>query len=329
MSQPIRVGIMGCASIAQRMVIPAILQSPGLKLVAIASRSLDKAVGHTEKFGGDPLQGYEALLNRDDLDAVYIPLPTGQHHHWAKRALESGKHVLIEKSLATHFAEAEDIVQSARKANLLVKENFMFVYHRQFSLIKNIVASGRLGELRCVRSSFGFPPFADKENIRYQKELGGGALLDAGAYTIKVAHMLRPNTLNVVGSSLHVDPDFGVDIQGGILMEYDDGCVAESAFGFDHFYQCTLELWGSKGRLTAGRIFTAGPGVTPRITVEDANGSEVIDVEEDNHFLNLLNDFSATIGSGNYEAAYSEILTQARTLDEVRRASHPSISARA
>jgi len=327
MSNPIRIGVMGCASIAQRMVIPAIVLSPRYILAAIASRSLLKALLYTQQFGGDPVEGYEALLSRKDIDAVYIPLPTAQHHYWAKRALESGKHVLIEKSLAPNFAEAEDIVQTARTNNLMVKENFMFVYHRQFSMIRTILETGRLGALRCVRSSFGFPPFPDLDNIRYQKELGGGALLDAGAYTIKAAIMLRDNILKISGATSFTDPELGVDINGGILMNYDDGCVVETAYGFDHYYQCSLELWGSKGRLTASRIFTAGPGVKPEVTIEDNNGREVINVEEDNHFLNLLNDFAATIHSGNFGSSYSEILAQARILDGVRLASQQATSA--
>lgn len=311
----LRVGVMGCASIAERMVIPAILQTEGLELAAIASRTPEKAQAYAEKFGGEALTGYQSLVDREDIDLIYMPLPTGLHLEWAIPLLKSGKHILLEKSLASNQIEAEAIVQAARQAGKLVKENFMFAYHRQMAWIKDLLQSGRLGTVRCVRASFGFPPFPDPANIRYKPELGGGALLDAGAYTLKVSSELFGDQVEYRASHLAMDSGKGVDLFGGIFLCGPEGMVIETAFGFDHFYQCSLEIWGTKGRLVAERIFTSGPGVVAKIRIEEPGNQEVVEMEPDNHFVNLLRDMVSTIESGRFESGYQEILRQAQLLD--------------
>jgi dTDP-3,4-didehydro-2,6-dideoxy-alpha-D-glucose 3-reductase len=316
--EPLNVGVVGCAAIAARMVIPAMMQSPHYNLVAVASRQQEKATDYATRFNCEAIVGYDALLQRTDINMVYIPLPTALHPEFAIKAFKAGKHVLLEKSLAVNYAEAREIVAAADTNKRLVQENFMFAFHRQFKLIKDILESGQLGELRCLRSSFGFPPFPDKENIRYQKELGGGALLDAGAYTIKIANLLLGSSLSVDAASMIIDEERNVDMHGSIYLTDANGIAFQSAYGFDHFYQCNLEIWGSKGKLTADRIFTAGPGIKPGIKIEFAGKTDTPDIEPDNHFLNLLENFSDTVQSGNFEKPHKDILNQANLLQEVR-----------
>lgn len=309
---------MGCASIAARMVIPAIQQSNGYELAAVASREEAKAIEFANRFHTMAVVGYETLLLRPDIEVIYMPLPTSLHLEWALKALQAGKHLLIEKSLAGSFQDVRTIVEAAQKNNLLVRENFMFAYHRQMAIIREILQSGRLGEVRVMRSSFGFPPFPDEKNIRYQKELEGGALLDAGAYTIKIAQLLLGDQIKISGGSMIFDQHKQVDMHGSIFLVDQSGAGFQAAYGFDHFYQCSLEIWGSKGRLFANRIFTAGPGVTPVIKIETAAGTEDILVEPDNHFLNLLDDFYQTVQSYNFMPDYKAVLNQSKLLQEVR-----------
>lgn len=315
MSKILKVGILGCAKIAERMVIPAILESHLLELTVVASRSLSKAIEYGEKFGCQFVEGYENLLKRDDVDVVYMPLPNALHFKWAMKALEHGKHILIEKSLALNFTEAKSITDKAEAANLLVQENFMFPYHRQFTFIKDVLAKGTLGKIRCVRSSFGFPPFPDEDNIRYSESLGGGAFLDAGAYTIKVAQLLLGH-LVADGGCLFYDHIKRVDFNGGFFMHDKHGVIVETAFGFDHFYQCELEVWGSEGKLTAERIFTAGPGIKPKIFIETKQETKVYEIEADNHFLNLLNDFAGCIITGSLKTKFGGVFQQAKLMQE-------------
>lgn len=312
----LQVGIMGCANIADRMVLPAMKESASFNIVAVASRNLEKARGFAAKFGCEAIEGYDRLIERGDIDMIYMPLPTALHLEFGVRSLNAGKHVLLEKSLACNLQEARQIVNAARSNHRLVQENFMFRYHRQFAIIQELVNSGRLGDIRCIRASFGFPAFPDSSNIRYQRELGGGALLDAGAYTLKIAQLLLGYDLEVGGAVMNIDPEKGVDTRGAIFLHDRNGVVVETAFGFDHFYQCNLEIWGNRGRLFADRIFTSPPGHSPKLIVEEQGKSEVIQVEPDNHFLRLLEDFYRTVETNDFEEKYEEVLNQSALLQQ-------------
>lgn len=315
MKKKYTVGVLGCANIAERMMIPAFLQAPGFELKAVASRTEAKAKNYADKFQCSFEVGYQSLLDRVDIDLIYMPLPTGLHLEWALKALNAGKHVLIEKSLAENFEDAQTIIALAKEKQLLVQENFMFAFHKQFQFIKSLLEKEEIGAIRCMRSSFGFPPFPSAENIRYQKNLGGGALLDAGAYTLKIAQLLFGFDLEFGSAAMNWSQNAEVDIFGGIFLTSKDGISIETAYGFDQFYQCNLEIWGAKGKIIAERIFTAGPGIKPVVRIEKQSSHESIEIEVDNHFLNLINDFGKTLDDGNFEAKYEEILNQSRLID--------------
>ena len=170
-----------------------------------------------------------------------------------------------------------------------------------------------------MRSSFGFPPFVDKDNIRYQKDIGGGSLLDAGAYTIKIAQILLGSAIYIEGASLDKPFDKEVDISGSAYIKLKNSYVtAQIAFGFDHFYQNSLEIWGSKGKLTASRIFTAGPGIKATVRIEGSDGYDNLHELEDDHFHNMLNHFSNLIHTGNgIDNEYDQNENQARLIGEI------------
>jgi hypothetical protein len=186
--------------------------------------------------------------------------------------------------------------------------------------IKKIIESGGIGELRCVRSSFGFPPFPDAGNIRYQKELGGGALLDAGAYPIKISQLFLGNDLIVKAAKLFNDPKRGVDTWGGGFLEQTNGPLfSEIAFGFDHYYQCNVEFWGSKGKLTATRIFTAPAGFESELILESGNGLQSIKIPADDHFQNVLLHFGRLIGEPDLaNEEYTQNINQSRLIEEFK-----------
>ena len=131
----IQIGIMGCAKIAESLIIPNIIRSESFELRAIASRHSVKAVSFGEKFDCLAYNDYEQLLNDDLIDCIYIPLPVGLHYEWALKALNAGKHVLCEKSLATTTEEVSSMIETAMKNEKILFENFMFPFHSQFSFI--------------------------------------------------------------------------------------------------------------------------------------------------------------------------------------------------
>lgn len=325
MTSPIQIGVLGCSSFAQRSFIPALKELPELFTVAgIASRTAAKADECAAQFQIKPFHSYEALLTSPGLTAVYIPLPTGLHYEWISKALDRGLHVLAEKSLTCSVAETRQLCEKAAAAKLVLIENFQFRFHRQLARIKEIVAAGELGELRCVRSSFGFPPFPDPNNIRYQAELGGGALLDAGAYMMKISQEILGPDLEVAAGSLRYDSVRKIDLWGGGFLRQRNGPLfSEIAFGFDHHYQCSLELWGSRGRLFTNRIFTAPPGYQAELILEDKSGSRSIKVEPDNHYANMLRHFHRLVMNPGVAAdEYQQNIRQAELIDQFRNIAH-------
>lgn len=318
--EKLSIGVLGCASIAKKAMLPAIKSlSTNFHLVAIASRTYEKAANFASAFNCEPIVGYEELVERDDIDCIYIPLPTGLHFEWISKSIKAGKHVLCEKSLVVTHEEALKIVDLAIANDVLVMENFMFTFHSQHQIVKQAINDGHIGEIRCFRSSFGFPPFSDKDNIRYQQKLGGGALLDAGAYTVKATTFMLGNTFEVSGASLVYDSNSMVDIFGGAFLKNDKGIFSEIAFGFDNYYQCSYEIWGSKGKIMAERAFTAHPGMKPRIIIEKQDEKVEYLVPADNHFVNILLEFHRRITSLNdFNSFYKELLTQSLLLTQIK-----------
>lgn len=316
---PIRVGVLGCARIARRSVVPALRAVPGLRLAGVASRSADKGHEFAAAFDCAFLGDYAALLARADVDAVYMPLPTGLHAEWAARALRAGKHLLVEKSLAASLAEAETLVALARANRCVLMENYMFRYHAQQAAVQAIVREA-LGEIRFFRATFGFPPLPPGD-FRYDRALGGGALLDAGGYPLQACQLFLDGDVRVLAACLNGAPG-GVDLWGGAMLEAErDGrrVPAQIAFGFDQFYQCGIEIVGQAGRVTTTRTFTAGPDVVPTAVLETPGRKTEIPLPTDNHFIRILEAFERRVRAGEWDAPCAENLRQARLQDQVRR----------
>ena len=316
----VRIGVLGFASIAQKAIIPAIKDLPEFfEFIGVGTRTEEKKQEIINS-GFDAFVPYEQIISKDIIDALYIPLPNAMHYQWVKVALESGLHVLVEKSLGCNLKEVEELNQLAQEKKLVLIENFQFRFHSQLDYIKDVLARGILGEIRSIRSSFGFPPFSDSNNIRYQEKLGGGALFDAGAYPMKLAYLFLGKEIEVISATSTKQYNSEVDIWGGGMIQQTNGSgFIQFAFGFDHFYQCNMEIWGSLGKLSTNRIFTAPPGYSPEVQIETAKGIEKIQLDSDNHYQNMLRHFwNCTQNQELCEEEYSQNYIQAKLLEEFK-----------
>jgi len=314
----LRFGVLGAAAVARRRMLPALLAAPGVVAVAVASRDAAKAERLGDEFGVLPVKGYQALLDRDDVDAVYVALPNGLHAEWVEAALAAGKHVLCEKAFVPDHMMAERLVAQARAAGLLLVENMMFLHHRQHAAVLAMVAAGVVGEPRVFSSAFGVPPRPEGD-IRYVPELGGGALLDVGVYPIRAAQLFLGPDLTVAGSVLRHDPRYGVDVAGSALMSTSDGVTAELSFGFEHGFHSMYAVWGSQGKLCVHRPFASGEDVVPLVRIEDDDGVREVSLSPDRQFVNSVAAFAATVlTSGDFYAAGEDILRQAALVTAVR-----------
>lgn len=315
----IKIGVLSTANIAIKSVIPNILSLKGdFEFIGVASREIENKSLDSDI---NLIEGYENLLENYDLDAVYIPLPNSMHFEWVKKALNIGINVLVEKSLACNLKQAKELNDLAKEKNLVLLENFQFRFHSQLNYITNLLNKGTIGDIRVFRSTFCFPPFPSTDNIRYNKDLGGGALLDAGAYPIKLSQLILGSDLEVTSAVLNYGEDKEVDIWGGVFLRQKQGNLfSQIAFGFDNYYQCNVEIIGSKGKLYTNRLFTAKKGFTPTLVLEtNEKGIQNIELESDNHFRNMLLYFKELFSNGTKkEEEYVNNINQAKLLEDVR-----------
>ncbi len=264
---------------------------------------------------GRLFDSYTALISSPELQSVYLPLPPGLHAEWGLAALRHGKHLIIEKPAATSLAAARDLVETARAKQLALHENYMFAFHDQLSAVNRIVADGEIGDLRLIRISFGFPRRA-MDDFRYNRALGGGALLDCGGYTIRYASMLLGESARIVAAVSNTVEGFEVDLYGSATMVNGAGVTAQLAFGMDNYYKCDLELWGSLGTLSSGRILTAPANFTPTAVICRDNQEKIRELPADDTFRKSLLYFADCIQNGKTrEESYRRILQQAGLID--------------
>ena len=316
----IRIGVISPSEIAFRRFLPALKLAKGFEYIGVATadkeeysgatteildRHSQKALPFADNYGGKIFDGYEKMILSPEIDAVYLPLPPALHFKWAEKALLNNKHVFVEKPSTTCLTDTQKLISLAKERNLALHEDYMFVFHNQIEAINDIINSGELGEVRLYRISFGFPRRA-AQDFRYNKALGGGALLDAGGYTMKYAAKLLGKSGRLVTANANYLPDVEVDMYGSATMVNDEGVTAQLAFGMDNDYKCDLEVWCSRGTLTSSRVLTAPAGFVPTCTIKKNQDYETRNLPADDAFLKSIQHFERcikdeTVRTENYE----------------------------
>ncbi len=298
----VRIGILGCANVAEKSAIPAFKAIPNAELIGIASRDTVKAQSWADRFEIKSYPTYEALLKSPEIDAVYIPLPIGIHEDWGIKAAQAKKHIICEKSLAHNYAAVKRLVQTCQDNNLVLYENFMCEYHPQHQHVKNALKEGKIGTPRVFKSYFGFPPLK-KDSFRYDASLGGGSLNDAGAYTAFMARTIFETEPIAVSAHLEIDPANNVDICGSTHLQFPNNQNALLSFGFDNVYQNNYEVWGSQGLIRVHRAYSIPPTLKPAIelltNVNFQETTAMLDVPAANQFELIFQDFCNTILHSN------------------------------
>jgi predicted dehydrogenase len=285
-----RLGLLSTARINDSLLGGASISSE-VDVAAVASRDLARARAYADA-RGIPLAfgSYEELLASDDVDAVYVSLPNGLHAEWAIRAVEAGKHVLVEKPLSPRVAEVERVFDAAEAAGRVVTEGFMWRHHPQTKLLSSLVADGVVGEVRLVRASFSFTLAGD--DPRWSPSLDGGSLMDVGCYGVSAARLLCGEPSDVAGFA--VDRG-GVDTRFAAVLRFGaDGPLATIDCGFDLPMRKGLEVVGADGVLTVADAWSAEErGIALRRAGSDE--VETFDVPEANMYALELDDLAAAV----------------------------------
>jgi len=311
---PIRIGILGCANIVQKHIIAALKEVPACRLAAIASRDQAKGEQWARKFGCRQ-ESYENLLRSPNIDAVYLPLPVGLHKEWVIKAALAGKHILCEKSLADNFLSVQEMVRICQEKQLHLYENFMCDYHPQHQEVISLIENKKIGKEVLFSGSFGFPPL-EAVNIRYQKNLGGGALNDVGTYLLFMSRKIFNCEPETVTAQLEFQEN-EVDIRGHAFLEFPGARAAFISFGFDNFYQNNYTIWGEQGLIKVQRAYSIPPDMKPEVEVHMGNSSTRLDLAAANHFVLIFSNFCEAIRQ-NRPPRYAHLLAQARAMEALR-----------
>lgn len=256
-NQKVRWGIMSTANIGQRSTIPGIRESERNEVLAVASRSLEKAEEFAKNLGIPKAYGsYEELLNDLEIDAVYIPLPNHLHKEWTIKAAEAGKHVLCEKPIALDAEEAQEMVEACEKAGVILAEAYMYRHQSRYEDIKQRIADGEIGDIRGIHGVFTFNGAGDKGNIRFKREWGGGSIYDVGCYPISAARLILDEEPVAVTSHAFFSPEHGnVDMMASGLMEFPNGVALTFDCAMWAAGRNELEILGTEGRIILDAAF--------------------------------------------------------------------------
>lgn len=247
---PVRIGLLGCSDIARRKFAPALAKCSNALLVAVSSRNQKYAA---DLFPGCIVTCYEELLASPSIDLVYISFPNHLHEEWSIKALEAGKHVVCEKPLATSLASAERILECASRNKRLLYENQMFLFHPQHALVKAMIADGRIGRVKALRSFFGFPS-PPKGNFRLDPLQGGGAFHDLVRYPLGIAaYLLNSLPRGFRGHSTWKN-SLNTGVTGTAITDHDELFTFSVSFGQQ--YEASYEVVGETGKIRLERAYT-------------------------------------------------------------------------
>jgi predicted dehydrogenase len=273
--EPIRWGILGTAGIAESAFLPALEEAGDGVPLAVASRDEARARAWAAEHGvARGLEGYGALLDDPEIEAVYVPLPNGLHAEWTIAALEAGKAVLCEKPLCGTPGETERVLEAARSAPGPLWEAFVFPFHEQIDRAIEIIARGGIGEVREISSRFHFL-LDEPEDIRLLAELSGGSIQDVGCYPIRLARLLfdaEPDLSRAVADASWMGPEVDTELWGALAFPGERRL--QFSCGFLSAYDTFTRLHGTEGELRLTNPFHPEPHDT--LTVIRGDTSETL-----------------------------------------------------
>lgn len=319
MSKKIKFGIIGCSNIAERSVIPAIIESKNAEVVTIGSRSIEKAKNFASKFDCTKFGTYDDVINDVEVDAVYISLPIALHQEWCKKAAIVKKHIICEKSFSDSLESTMKVLDICKANNIRIMEGFMVRFHPRTKKILEIIKEKTIGNVFSFLGNYGFP-HTSFEDIRYNRNLGGGVLNETGCYPVIMCRTIFDEEPVGVFSNLYFDKKLDVDTKGAIIMLFQNSKIGQMTFSFDSSYQANYRIWGDKGILETERAYSIPPTLESKITIQNTDNKEVISIDAANQFKLMIEEFSKEIleEHNDRKKFEDEILKQAKVMEAIR-----------
>jgi dTDP-3,4-didehydro-2,6-dideoxy-alpha-D-glucose 3-reductase len=313
----INIAVWSIGEHAQRNILPALIRVPNINLTGMYTRNSSVLSSVSKQYACSKYTTYLELLEDPTVDAVYINSPNSEHFSQIKSCLLKNKHVIVEKIAVISLEEAQVIYDIATERRLIVMEAFMFGFHKQFLKLRELIQSNKYGEIREFHASFGFPELPET-NIRYSKVLSGGALNDAGAYTVSSVIKLLGDKYKCNYSTLMSLPKYEVDSSGLAVFSSDES-TAICSWVMGGSYKNMIEIWLETAHIVVDRAFSKHETHNSKINIY-SNGDllESIDTGCDNHFINMFEYFSNCIINKDYKFELENLLNHACLMATVR-----------
>ncbi len=315
--QKLKFGVIGCSKIAESSVVPAILKSNYSELKIVGSRSKQKAESFAKKFFCPNFGSYQDVLN-SDVDVVYVSLPVGLHEEWSIKAAKAGKHVLCEKSSTTSYMSACRMVNACKENNVRIMEGFMFRFHPQHQKVLDLLNNNAIGKVFSFHGCYGLPPIP-YDDIRHNKDLGGGVLNDAACYPICASRIVFQDEPLSVNCYFDIDEKSHIETKVDLLMKYNKNRFASLFVGYDLYYQSTYTVWGNAGILKLNRSYNIPSDMNAAMLL-NTNKTEEISIDACNHYVLMIDAFCNEIRGTpscnfNFE---KDLLNQAKVMEAAR-----------
>ncbi len=325
----VRWGVLGCSGIGKSRTIPGLLSCENAELYAIAGRNEEKLKVYAEPFAPKKLYtDYQALLDDENVDAVYLPLPNGIHMEWVKKAAAAGKHILCEKPMALTEEQVREMFAAAKEHGVLLEEAYAYRHAQLVQKVKEIVDSGAIGRIRYLESKHSTFD-TNRSGIRYQKGNGGGAVYDVTCYNVSLASYLFGKDPEDMSVYCGFDKETGVDVSDAVMLRYEEGVTAMLYAGLDAYRRGCYSILGETGRIDVDHKFNSSGVCHIRVsTGARPQGAEYVDettteytIWVDDNYKKEIELFSDAVLNGSaLTVSEEESLRTARVCDAIRRA---------
>lgn len=325
----VRWGILGCSGIGKSRTIPGLLACENAELYAIAGRNEEKLKVYAEPFAPKKLYtDYQALLDDENVDAVYLPLPNGIHMEWVEKAAKAGKHILCEKPMALTEEQVREMFAAAKANGVLLEEAYAYRHAQLAQKVKEIVDSGAIGRIRYLESKHSTFD-TNRSGIRYQKGNGGGAVYDVTCYNVSLASYLLGKDPEDMSVYCGFDKETGVDTSDAVMLRYEEGVTAMLYAGLDAYRRGCYSILGDTGRIDVDHKFNSSGVCHIRVsTGARPQGAEYVDETttdytiwvEDNYKREIELFSDAVLNGTPLTISEEESLRTARVCDAIRKA---------
>ena len=329
----VRWGIIGPGGIAKAF-LGGLNDTESGELVAIGSRNPSKPSLKDDFPGARIHDGYQALIDDAEVDAIYIATPHPGHSEWAVKCADAGKHVLSEKPMGLSAGEAMTMFAAAKRNGTFMGEAFMYRLHPQTAKLVELLKSGVIGEIRMIKSSFGFAlPDPDPKHRLYANELAGGGILDVGCYPASMSRLIA----GLANGKPFLDPELvsgtaylgktGVDEWASAILKFPGGIIAEISCSVSLNQENVLRVVGTKGRIEVADFWFAGGkegGVGKIIIVKEDGTRDVVEVQDSRHLYSFEADSASKAilaGKKQFDApgmTWADTMGNMRVLDKWR-----------